>query len=144
PLYLPDISEADVTPLVRQLLDILRSQQERIQQLEDEIARLKGLKTRPVIAPSRLETPPPRPPEPGQKRPGSAKRPKTAQLIITSEGVVPLATVPPEATFKGYEDFVVQELIFRPRITRYRRERWQTADGQTLVAAMPGAIVPGR
>jgi hypothetical protein len=72
PLLLPDIPEADLTPLVRQLLEIIRFQQERIQQLEDEIARLKGLKTRPVIAPSRLETPPRPPPVPGQKRPGSA------------------------------------------------------------------------
>jgi hypothetical protein len=143
PLLLPDIPEAEATPLVRQLLEIIRSQQERLQQLEDEIARLKGLKTRPVIAPSRLETPPPRPPEPDQKRPGSAKRPKTAQLIITDEVVVPLANLPPEATFKGYEDFIVQDLILRPQVTRYRRERWQTADGQTLVAALPADVVPG-
>jgi Transposase IS66 family len=143
PLLLPNIPEAEATPLVRQLLEIIRSQQERLQQLEDEIARLKGLKTRPVIAPSRLETPPPSPPELGQKRPGSGKRPKNSQLIITDEVVVPLANVPPEATFKGYEDFVVQDLIFRPRITRYRRERWQAADGQTLVAALPADVVPG-
>ena len=58
---LPEIPEADDTPLLRQLLEIVRSQHERIQQLEDEIARLKGLKTRPVIAPSRLESPPRQP-----------------------------------------------------------------------------------
>src|SRR5215213_2973137 len=143
PLILPDIPEADVTPLVRQLLEILRSQQERIQQLEDEIARLKGLKTRPVIAPSRLETPPRHPPQPGQKRPGSAKRPKTAKLIITDEVVVPVPNVPPGATFKGYEDFIVQDLVIRPQVTRYRRERWRTASGQTLVAALPDDIIPG-
>jgi Transposase IS66 family len=143
PHLLPDIPEAEATPLVRQLLEIIRSQQERLLQLEDEIARLKGLKSRPVIAPSRLETPPPRSPEPGQKRPGSAKRSKTVDMIITDEVVVPLADVPPEATFKGYEDFVVQDLILRPRVTRYRRERWQTADGQTLVAALPADVVPG-
>lgn len=143
PLILPDIPEADATPLVRQLLEIIRSQQERLQQLEDEIARLKGLKTRPLIAPSRLETPPRRPPDPGQKRPGSVKRPKNAQLIITDEVVVPLPNVPPEATFKGYEDFIVQDLIIRPQVTRYRRERRQTADGQTLVAALPADVVPG-
>ena len=43
----PEISEADDTPLVRQLLAIISAQQERLQQLEDEIARLKGLKTHP-------------------------------------------------------------------------------------------------
>src|SRR3954454_14506072 len=143
PLILPDIPEADATPLVRQLLEIIRSQQERIQQLEDEIARLKGLKTRPVIAPSRLESPPRQPPKPGQKRPGSAKRPKTAQLIITAEVVVPVPDVPPEATFKGYEDFIVQDLIIRPQVTRYRRERWQTADGQNLLSPLPNEVVPG-
>ncbi|MBV8384835.1 MAG: transposase [Planctomycetaceae bacterium] len=143
PLILPDIPEADATPLVRQLLEIIRSQQERIQQLEDEIARLKGLRTRPVIAPSRLETPPRQPPRPGQNRPGSAKRSKAAQLIITAEVVVPVPDVPPDSTFKGYEDFIVQDLILRLQVTRYRRERWQTADGQALVAPLPDDVVPG-
>ena len=41
---LPDIPESECTPLVRQLLDIIRLQHERILQLEDEITRLKGLK----------------------------------------------------------------------------------------------------
>src|SRR5271157_4767140 len=66
-LTLPEIPEAENTPLVRQLLEIIRTQQDRIQQLEDEILRLKGLKTRPVIAPSPLEHPPRPPREPGQK-----------------------------------------------------------------------------
>ena len=64
------------------------SNSRRIQQLEDEIARLKGLKTRPRIAPSTLETPPRPPRDPDAKRPGSAKRSKTAELIITTEKVV--------------------------------------------------------
>jgi hypothetical protein len=83
PIVLPEIPEAESTPLVRMLLDIIRLQQERIQHLEDEIIRLKGLKTRPQIAPSALETPPRPPPPADAKRPGSAKRPKTARLTIT-------------------------------------------------------------
>lgn len=139
---LPDISEAECTPLVRQLLDIIGHLQNRIQELEDEILRLKGLKTRPIIAPSPLETPPRPPRDPGQKRPGSAKRLKTAQLTITDEVVVPLADPPPGSTFKGYEDFVVQDLLIRPRVIRYRRERWQTPDGQNLVARLPADVRP--
>ena len=73
---LPEIPEADDTPLVRQLLAIIRAQQERLQQLEDEIARLKGLKTRPVIAPSRLETPPRKPPAPVGNDLGRTKGPR--------------------------------------------------------------------
>jgi hypothetical protein len=140
---LPEIPEAESTPLVRQLVEILRSQQERIRQLEDEIARLKGLKTRPVIAPSRLETPPRQPPAPGRKRPGSDKRSKTAQLTITAEEFVPLDDKPPGSIFKGYEDFVVQDLIIRPHVIRYRRERWETPDGQTLIAPLPPGVISG-
>jgi hypothetical protein len=139
---LPDIPESECTPLVRQLLDLIGHLQNRIQELEDEILRLKGLKTRPIIAPSPLETPPRPPRDPGQKRPGSAKRLKTAQLTITDEVVVPLADPPPGSVFKGYEDFVVQDLIIRPRVIRYRRERWQTPDGQNLVAGLPADVRP--
>ena len=149
-ILLPDIPEAERTPLVGQLLDIIALQQDRIQQLEervhrleDEIARLKGLKARPRIAPSALERPPRPPRDPKAKRPGSAKRPKTAQLTITEEVVVPLPDVPAEAVFKGYEDFVVQDLILRPRVIRYRRERWLTPEGQSLVAPLPAEVLPG-
>src|SRR3954447_23655369 len=149
-ILLPDIPEAERTPPVRQLLDIIALQQERIlqleervHQLEDEIARLKGLKARPRIAPSALETPPRPPRDPEAKRPGSAQRSKTAQLTVTEEIVVPLPDVPPEAVFKGYEDFVVQDLILKPRVIRYRRERWLTPEGQSLVAPLPADVRPG-
>jgi hypothetical protein len=142
PLSLPDISESECTPLVRQLLDLVAHMQNRITELEDEILRLKGLKTRPILAPSPLETPPPPPRPPGQKRPGSAKRPKTAQLTITDEVFVRLVDKPAGSVFKGYEDFVVQDLIIRPEVIRYRRERWQTPDGQYLVAALPADVLP--
>jgi hypothetical protein len=96
-LVLPDIPDAERTPLVAQLLAIIDVQYERIQQLEervhqleDEIARLKGLTARPRIAPSTLETPPRPPCDPDAKRPGSAKRSKTAELTITTEKVIPL------------------------------------------------------
>src|SRR4051812_1871500 len=88
---LPEIPEAERTPLVQRLLEVIHHQQrrilqledqvciqqERLQQLEDEIARLKGLKARPRIAPSALERPPRPPRDPDAKRPGSAKRSKT-------------------------------------------------------------------
>src|SRR4051812_37375467 len=119
----PEIPEAECTPLVRQLLDIIglqqerirrledqvHLQQERIRRLEDEIARLKGLKPRPRIAPSALEASPRPPRDPDAKRPGSAKRSKTGGLTITDETIIPLPHVPEGAAFKGYEDFVVQD-----------------------------------
>jgi uncharacterized coiled-coil protein SlyX len=164
PILLPEIPEAERTPLVRQLLEIICLQQERIQQLEDqvrlqqeriaqlqervhqledEIARLKGLKTRPRIAPSALETPPRPPRDPNTKRPGSAKRSKTAELTITEETVIPLPQVPQGAVFKGYEDYVVQDLILQSRVICYRREHWQTTDGKSLVAPLPAEVLAG-
>jgi hypothetical protein len=141
-LTLPEIPEAENTPLVRQLLDIIRTQQDRIEQLEDQILRLKGLKTRPTIAPSPLETPARLPLAPGQKRPGSAKRSKTAQLVVTQEVQVPLVDRPHGSIFKGYEDFVVQDLEIRPQVICYRRERWRSPDGQNLVAQLPEGVRP--
>jgi hypothetical protein len=160
----PDMPEADRTPLVRQLLEIIHLQldrirqledqvrlqqdrirqlQERVHQLEDEIARLKGLKPRPRIAPSSLEAPPRPPRDPEAKRPGSAKRSKTAQLTISDEVVIPLADRPEGAVFKGYEDFVVQDLVLEPRVILCRREHWRTPDGKSLVAPLPVEVVPG-
>lgn len=142
-LGLPEIPDAECTPLVRQLLEIIHLQQERIEQLEDEIARLKGLKARPRIAPSTLETPPRPARDPNRKRPGSAKRSKTAELTITTDKVIPVVDKPPGSIFKGYEDFVVQDLLIEPRVIRYRRERWLTPDGQNVVAPLPADVLPG-
>jgi hypothetical protein len=52
---LPVIPEAEQTPLVRSLLQIMAQQQEHIQQLEDAIRRLKGGPQRPQLKPSSLE-----------------------------------------------------------------------------------------
>ena len=44
---------------------------------------------------------------------------------------------------KGYEEIVVQDLVLNPLVTRYRRERWETPDGRTLVAPLDPGIVGG-
>jgi hypothetical protein len=98
PLQIPDIAEADQTPLVTELLGIIahlaeqvRQHEETIAQLQDEIAVLKGQKKRPRFKPSQLDN------KAGQdagasgedKRPGSAKRSKTATLAIHEERIIP-------------------------------------------------------
>ena len=130
-MELPEITAEERTPLVESLLASIRVQQDRIQQLEetvrqlrDEIARLKGQKPRPDIKPSRLETGQARSAAPqGSKRPGSAKRPKTAELHIDREKPLHLDDLPAGATFRCYEPYVVQELIIKTENTRYLRAR---------------------
>ena len=131
PVQLPDIPEAAQTPLVKELLGIIaqlaekvRQHEETIAQLQDEIAVLKGEKKRPQFKPSQLDK------KAGQdeeasgegKRPGSAKRSKTAVLEIHEERVIPPAEpVPAGSRFKGYHDYVVQDLVIQAHNTRLSR-----------------------
>jgi hypothetical protein len=147
---LPDIPADERTPLVESLLAILRVQQDRIQQLEttvqqlrDEIALLKGQKPRPQIQPSVLEaTKAKTPPKEGGKRPGSAKRPKTAELTIHHEVPLHPERLPVGATFRGYEAYVVQELLLQNDNTRYLRARYDLPGGGSVLAPLPQGVLP--
>jgi phage shock protein A len=151
---LPEIPLEQRTPLVEALLAIIgayqdrvRQLEEKVQQLRDEIAILKGQKPRPTIAPSTLEQPPPPPPPPDgekKKRPGSAKKSKNAQLTITREQRIAFPDPPAGSVSRGYEEYIVQDLVIRPEVTRYLRERIVTPDGQSLLAPLPADVLPGQ
>jgi hypothetical protein len=133
---------------VAELQRIIAEQREEIAGLKqaiveqrDEIARLKKLPPRPPQAkPSGMEkTTDPAPGRPKRRRRRGAKR---ARLTVTHE-VVLKAAVPEGSRFKGYEDILVQDVRLEAEVIRYRRERWRTAAGGTVVAPLPPGIVGG-
>ncbi len=151
---IPKLSCEELSDRETLLLQLLREREECIQELTDEIARLKGEKGKPKIKPSRLEPDKKRSaqseeieedaPVAGQakkKRPGSAKRHKTASLPIHETTIIqPTAEIPPGSEFKGYQDYTVQELIIEAHNTRYRLALWKTATGKYLKGKLPKEV----
>lgn len=127
-----------VIPLVLRLLELCHAQQEQIQKLRDEIARLKGEKPKPKIRPSTLEKPQR---EEKKKRPKKRrKRRKTRELPIHETISVRPEDTPEGSRFKGYEDFTVQDIRIELHNTRFRLERWETPSGERLVGKLPAEL----
>jgi Transposase IS66 family len=149
-----EIPAEERTPLVESLLRVIEQLQaenerlcRRIEQLEAEVRRLKGMPDQPKRKPepSPLNDPngPPsasgvkKPKTPAGKRPGSAKRFKTRDLVIHEDVPLPLEDLPVGTKFLGYQDFTVQDLRVEPHNTRYRRCHYRLPDGTILTAPLP-------
>jgi len=135
---MPNIPEEQITPVVAQLLAIIELQIEEIQLLKDEIARLKGQKPRPKIKPSILQN---QKRSAKKKRRGKrAKKSKTKKLEIHQVISIAPDHIPTGSTFKGYQDYTVQDIIIANWNICYRRQRWQTPQGDYLVGRLPDQI----
>ncbi len=129
----------DLKRLVVQLLEEIAGLRAENVALREEIARLKGLKGRPPLKPSGMDKKAAgrRKAKAGRKQ---ARRGRGAKRLAIDETRVIAAPHPPRARFKGYEDTVVQELVVRRHVVRYRRERWLTPAGETIVASLPAGV----
>src|ERR687892_104432 len=129
------LSREELGRLVAELLgEVVRLRDENAA-LKEEIARLKGLKGRPKLKPSGME----RASAGRAPRTQPPKRGKTTKRVVHEERVLAI-TAPPGSRFKGYEDIVIQDLRLEARVIRYRRQRWLTPEGRTLVAPLPAGI----
>jgi len=141
---LPNFSEEELTPNVLQLLEVSHYQRELIQALRDEVAQLKGNKGKPKIKPSKMDK------DAGKgkgdnsskdkKRSGSSKRKKTKELKIHNREVIKADDVPGGSEFKGYKEFVVQDIVIKPYNTLYRMERWKTPCGNYVEGKLPSSV----
>jgi transposase IS66 family protein len=137
PPDLDTLSSADLKARVAALLARVAELERTVIAQRDEIVRLKCLPGRPTIKPSGMENA--TKPSAKKAKPRRGGGNKTARRVIHEDRVIK-AAVPAGSRFKGYEDFVVQDLVFRPQVIRYRRERWLTPDGQTITAALPAGV----
>ena len=151
-INLPDIPESEQTPLVKslfgiieQLCETVNTQKEEIQILKDEVQVLKGEKKRPKFKPSKLDASTgdeSKKNTPDNKRPGSGKRSKNKTLAVhqDAEVIQPELPLPKGVRFKGYRDFIVQELLIKPYNTRYRLAYYQLPDGSTVTGSLPHGL----
>jgi hypothetical protein len=140
PADLARLSHAELKDLVLKLLEEMAELRRTVAAQRDEIARLKGGSGRPDIKPSGMDraTEPKASPPAGceQRQKGS----KTSKLTVHEERTVGLIAPPHGSRFKGYTDYVVQDLVIRPHVVKFRCERWQTADGALATAPLPAGI----
>ena len=136
PAPLSALSRAELEALLLELFAKVSSLERVVSAQRGEIARLKGVPPRPPIKPSGMD----KGTEP--KKPAAAEKRRRGKVTpnVGVEKEVIEATVPPGSRFKGYEPFLVQELVISVRATCYQRERWVTPDGRTILARLPEGI----
>jgi hypothetical protein len=111
PRNLDDLSSVALRVLVLDLLAEVSALREVVAEQRAEIARLKGLKGPPSIKPCGMERASEgKPPGGGKKRRGRGRQ----RMRVAIEDRVLKAEVPAGSRFKGYESFLVQDLVLQP------------------------------
>jgi len=158
-LDLTGIQDGRARQLIVRLLNLLedvtadlRDAQAEIQRLRDENNRLKGEQGKPTIKASLPKSPPADHSSERERRQPStrSKGRKNETIRIDRQQVLAVdpAILPPDAEFKGYEEVVVQDVVFRTDNIRFRKEKYYApSTGRTYLAALPrgydGQFGPG-
>jgi hypothetical protein len=156
---LSSIQDENARQLIVQLLNLieavsadLRDAQVENQRLRDENNRLKGEQGKPKIKANSPK--PPRADYSSEKERHKPKphkkRAKKANLKIHREQTLEVdkASLPLDAEFKGYEDVVVQDVVFRADNVCFHKEKyWADSTDKTYLAELPrgyeGQFGPG-
>lgn len=158
PSFLPiEILEPERTPLVNWLLNLITQQQqvienqrltiakleekvthleEKVGSLDEQLKAAKKLKGKPKIPPSTLNQGENKPKK-GGKRPGSEKRSKKTDFVVDEERIIEPEDLPEGATFNGYREYDVQDLILERHNIRFLLAEYVTVEGKTIVGKLP-------
>ena len=161
PDSLERLTHAELIGVVRDLIDEvgrLRAENEKLGgalrklkvehlAVKDELARLKNLPPRPPQKPSGMDKATDQGGSGGGKsgdgEKSSRRRGSQLDKLTIGATIVVTAKAPAGSRHKGYEDIVVQDLSLSPQVTLYRRERWETPEGERIIAALDPGIVGG-
>ncbi len=134
-----DIDALDIAALRALILGLLEQgvvRDAEIAALRAENRRLKGLNGPPDIKPSGMDKKARSRATAGRAANKRRRGKKKGSLKIDEKRVV-TANAPKGSRFKGYEDYLIQDLICRPHTVLLRRERWLAPDGRYMVAPLP-------
>ena len=159
PIDLSNIQDENARQLISRLLNLveavstdLRQAQAEIQRLRDENNRLKGEQGKPQIRAKKAKTSAVNYSSEKERRQSKPrqKRVKKAELQVHREQTLKVdkGELPADAEFKGYEEVVVQDILFRADNVRFRKEKyWARSTGKTYIASLPlgyeGQFGPG-
>jgi hypothetical protein len=127
----------------------LAEQAEEIQRLRDEVNRLKGEQGKPKI---KGNQPKPDLSSEKQRRESKQREPRSKQgrLKIDRKEIakVDRGELPSDAVFKGYEEVVIQDIVFRTENILFRKEKYYSkSQQQTYLGKLPagyhGQFGPG-
>ena len=145
-----EIPEAERTPLVNWLLNLIVSQQQVIENQQDTIAKLeekvssldeqlkaaKKLKGKPKIRPSTLNQEEKKSKK-GGKRAGADKRSKKSSFVVDEKRMIEPEELPEGATFNGYREYDLQDLVLKRHNIRFLLAEYVTVEGKTIVGKLP-------
>lgn len=138
---LSDLTRAKLESLLVHLFGEVFVLKQLVGEQRDEIARLKGQKTRSTIQPGGMEkSTDAAMPGKREKRRGRGRGRGKVQPTVAIEDKIILLAIPEGSAFKGYKDYVVQDLIISVQAVRYRRACWPTPDGKAIVAPLPAGL----
>ena len=149
-----NLPETEQVPFVQALLLIILMQQTIIEEQDAEIKRLKKHNGKPKLKPSKMDSATNSGPEDDNpdtsdgkkpKRNSGPKRSKKTTLKIDEDVQIQPQDLPQDAKeqgwrFKGYDPFIVQDLIIKTHTTRYLLAVWQGPNGERLKGELPTSV----